>query len=360
MISRLSDAIAGGARTCAATEALDWVPDVADNRPEHLPVLATEVVGLFSSTLQESAEGWIVDATVGAGGHAALLLERFPRIQVLGLDQDPDALSLAGQRLAPFGARARLEHARFTDLQAHLRTLHIPRPVGLLCDLGASSMQLDRPERGFSFQEDGPLDMRMDPTRDRTAAAIVNGWDESDLADLFFYEGGERHARRIAREIVSERRRAPFRRTLALADLIERIVPGGRGSGGARLHAATKTFQALRRAVNEEGEELRALLSAAQTCLADHAVFVSIAFHSGEDGEVKRWLRQGAETGRWRILTKKPLSASSEEERANPRARSARVRAAERTRCPDEVNGGSTGPTLDGGSHRGDEGGGRS
>jgi 16S rRNA (cytosine1402-N4)-methyltransferase len=328
---------------------------VAESRPDHLPVLGTEVVGLFLSSLGERAEGLVVDATVGAGGHSALLLERFPRIQVLGLDQDPDALALAGEKLSPYGARVRLERARFTDLQALLRTMHVPRPIGLLCDLGASSMQLDRAERGFAFQEDGPLDMRMDPTRDRTAAAIVNGWDESDLADLFFYEGGERHARRIAREIASERRRAPFRRTLALADLIERIVPGGRGSRGARLHAATKTFQALRRAVNEEGEELRALLRRPvlprrpRPLRRDRLPFGR--------GRRVNWCGKGARRAAGGYDQALRLERRG---RANPRARSARVRAAERTRCPDEVNGGSTGPTLDGGSHEGDEGGGRS
>ncbi len=362
----ISNGIAGGEQSCAASEALGWGPDVAEDHPAHLPVLGPEVVGFFARSLGEWAEGWIVDATVGAGGHSALLLETFPGLHVFGLDQDPEALGLAGERLARFGSRVRLERGRFSDLQVLLRGLHVPRPIGILCDLGASSMQLDRGERGFSFQNDGPLDMRMDPARDRTAATVVNTWDESDLADLFFYEGGERHARRIARVIVEERRRAPFRRTLALADLIERVAPsgraarGGRGSGGGHLHAATKTFQALRRAVNEEGEELRALLSASQALLADRGLLVVVSFHSGEDGEVKRFFRQGAEVGRWRILTKKPVSPSSEEERANPRARSARARAAERTRCPEDVNGGSSAPTLDGGPRAGDEAGGRS
>ena len=159
---------------------------------------------------------------------------------------------------------------------------------------------------------------------------------------------------RIARVIVEMRRRAPFRRTLALAELIERSVPGARSGP---LHPATKTFQALRRAVNEEGEELRALLSAAQALLAPGGFLAVIAFHSGEDGEVKRFLRQGAQAGRWRLLTKKPVCPSGEEERANPRARSAHLRMAERTRCPDEANGGTSDSTLAGGPHAGGEGG---
>ncbi len=348
--------IAEGGGACAAPRAPARSADVAEERSPHVPVLAAEVVDLFARSLALRAEGWIVDATLGAGGHSSMLLARFPSLQLLGVDQDPVALEAARMRLAGFGNRAHLEHGRFSDLAALLRRYHVPRSAGMLFDLGASSLQLDRGERGFSFSQDGPLDMRMDPARDRTAATIVNGWDEGDLADLLFYEGGERHARRIARAIVEGRRRAPFRRTLALADLIERAVSGGRGGP---LHPATKTFQALRRAVNEEGEELRAGLCAAEKLLADRGLLVVISFHSGEDGEVKRSLRQGAAAGRWRILTKKPVGPTSEEERANPRARSARLRAAERTRCPDEVNGGSAVPTLGGGEPSGGEEGGR-
>jgi 16S rRNA (cytosine1402-N4)-methyltransferase len=179
----------------------------------HQPVLREEVLELVDGLDPAALEGWIVDATLGPGGHAAAILERFPRVKLLGTDQDPDALALAQRRLAPHAGRVRIRRARLSELGRTLRKERIGRPVALLLDLGASSLQLDRPERGFSFQDDGPLDMRMDPARDRTAADIVNTWDESDLADLFFYEGDEPKARRIARAIVEARRRAPFLRT---------------------------------------------------------------------------------------------------------------------------------------------------
>ena len=175
------------------------------------------------------------------------------------------------------------------------------RVSGMLLDLGASSLQLDTPERGFSFSADAPLDMRMDPDRPRTAADIVNRWDEDDLADLFFHEGGETRSRRVAAAIVEARRRAPLLRTLALADLIERTL------GRAKLHPATRVFQALRRAVNEEGEELGAGLAVARDWLVDGGRLAVISFHSGEDAVVKRFLSEGAAEGEWRLAGRKPL-----------------------------------------------------
>ncbi|MCP3916305.1 MAG: 16S rRNA (cytosine(1402)-N(4))-methyltransferase RsmH [bacterium] len=298
----------------------------------HIPVMADEVVALLGGSRDpKTLDGWIVDATLGAGGHSALLLERFPRVRVLGTDQDPSILVRARERLEPFQARVQLERCRHSELADRItETLGAP-PVGFLADLGASSLQLDLAERGFSFQQDGPLDMRMDPDRKRTAAEIVNRWDEEDLADLFYHEGGEGRSRRIAAEIVRARRRAPFRRTGALADLVERTVGGGRG----RIHPATRVFQALRRAVNEEGEELHAALQAAQDTLAEGGILAVIAFHSGEDGEVKRFLKEGAREGHWEVLTKKPLRPTRGEERSNPRARSARLRGARRLRGAD-------------------------
>lgn len=296
----------------------------------HVPVLPEACVAAFESVAREG--GWIVDATLGAGGHSRLLLEAFPELRLLGTDQDPEILAIAQENLAPFGERVQLECCRLSELARVIRKLRIGRPVGLLMDIGASSLQLDRAERGFSFLQDGPLDMRMDPTRDRTAADIVNDWDESDLADLFYYEGGETRARRIARAIVESRRRVPFQRTGALADLVARAL----GSPGGRLHPATRVFQALRRAVNEEGEELRAGLGTAEHWLADGGVLAVISFHSGEDGEVKRFLAEGARGGRWRVLTKKPVQPSHEEVRSNSRSRSARLRVAVRTRGVEE------------------------
>ncbi len=297
-------------------------------RELHVPVLAREIVELFRAQLAERPAGWIADGTLGLGGHAELLLEGLPRLSLLGLDQDPQALALARPRLERFGARARLMHARASELPRVLREVEPLPLVGMLLDLGVSSMQLDEPARGFSFQHDGPLDMRMDPRRDRTAADIVNHWDEKDLADLFYFEGGETRSRAVAHAIVEARRRAPFLRTGALADLIERVLL--RGARAGRIHPATLCFQALRRAVNEEGEELRNALAAAERCLGEGGLLAVISFHSGEDREVKRFLAAAEREGRFELLTRTPVEAGSEERRTNPRARSARLRAARR------------------------------
>jgi 16S rRNA (cytosine1402-N4)-methyltransferase len=296
--------------------------------PLHVPVLAEEVSAVFRGLPAALASGWIVDGTVGLGGHASLLLEALPDVRLLAIDQDPAAVELARERLSVYGRRARVRHGRVSDLSRLIRKEQLDPVVGMLFDVGLSSMQLGTPGRGFSFQADGPLDMRMDPARDRTAADIVNHWDESDLADLFFYEGGETRARIVARAIVEGRRRAPFLRTLALADVIARALT--RGGLGGKTHPATRTFQALRRAVNEEGEELLAALAAAEHWITPGGRLAVISFHSGEDREVKRYLAQGAREERWSILTKKPLEAGSAECRANPRSRSARLRAAVR------------------------------
>ncbi|MFN0009441.1 MAG: 16S rRNA (cytosine(1402)-N(4))-methyltransferase RsmH, partial [Planctomycetota bacterium] len=238
---------------------------------------------------------------------------------------DPEALEIARRNLSRFGSRARVRPGRLSEL-SRLAAKEAGGPiVGVLLDLGVSSMQLDRPERGFSFQHDGPLDMRMDPTRDRTAAEIVNRWDESDLADLFYYEGGETRARVVARAIVEARRRAPFLRTGALSDTIAGAL--GSGANAGKIHPATRTFQALRRAVNEEGEELLAGLAAAERLLVQDGRLVVISFHSGEDREVKRFFLDAARDGRFLIKTRKPVVAASAEQARNPRARSAKLRA---------------------------------
>jgi 16S rRNA (cytosine1402-N4)-methyltransferase len=219
---------------------------------------------------------------------------------------------------------------RISELSRLLRKMRSERPVGFLFDFGASSLQLDTPDRGFSFQDDGPLDMRMDPCRVRTAADVVNTWDEDDLADLFYAEGGERKSRPIAAEIVRCRSRAAFQRTGALAELVVRVV----GRTG-KIHPATRVFQALRRAVNEEGEELLAGLKTAEHWLADGGVLATLSFHSGEDREVKRFLKEGVARDCWRLEPKRPLRASREEQRENPRARSAILRGAVRVRGED-------------------------
>jgi 16S rRNA (cytosine1402-N4)-methyltransferase len=294
--------------------------------PGHVPVLLGQVVDTVVRAIGAERSGWIVDGTVGAAGHSSALLDALPECRVLGLDQDPVALSKAAERLAPYGQRARLERSRLSTLSEALEREELPELVAVVLDLGASSLQLDDPERGFSFQSDGPLDMRMDPTRSRTAADIVNRWDEADLADLIFHEGGEKRSRRIARAIVEARRNAPFRRTLSLADVVARATGGERG----RIHPATRTFQALRRAVNQEGDELISALQAAERHLVSGGVLAVISFHSGEDRIVKRFFQEGRSEGRWEVLTRRPIEAEHDEVRTNPRSRSAKLRAGRR------------------------------
>lgn len=316
-------------------ETMDVEAAARGGEPKHIPVLPTQVVAAFGALSARERGGWLVDGTLGLGGHTELLLDALPWARVLGVDHDPVALELARARLERFGARVRLRRGRHSEIARVVRKERVGLVSGMLFDLGVSSMQLDTPERGFSFQHDGPLDMRMDPSRDRDAAEIVNHWDESDLADLFFHEGGETRARRVARAIVEARVRAPFRRTGALADLVARALGA---SGVGRIHPATRVFQALRRAVNEESEELLAALAAAELCLADGGRVAVISFHSGEDGVVKRHLADAARAGRYELVTKKPVTPERDEIRANPRARSAHLRVAVRTRADGEVS----------------------
>ena len=279
----------------------------------HEPVMVREVTELLGG------RGFVVDMTLGAGGHAASLLEAGVQ-RVLGVDRDPQAIATATDRLGPFTDRVRLVHARFSEVDDGLVG---ETADGVLFDLGVSSMQLDSPERGFSFRQDAPLDMRMDPseeTDDPTAADLVNGLSERELADLIYRYGDERRSRTIAAAIV---RRRPITTTDELAGVIVSAV--GRRPGGP--HPARRTFQALRIAVNRELEELAASLPRAAGLLGPGGRVVAISYHSLEDGIVKRALR-GEE--RLRVLTKKPIRPSSAELDANPRARSAKLRAAER------------------------------
>jgi len=300
-----------------------------DERSVHVPVLPVQVLeSLTAGRDPATLEGWFVDGTLGAGGHTELLLEACPKVRVLCTDQDPLALTIARQRLARFEDRVRLRRARLSELCRVIRKERVGRLSGVLFDLGVCSMHLDRPERGFSFLDDGPLDMRMDPDRERSAADIINGWDESDLADLFYYEGDETGARKVARAIVESRRRVPFLRTSALAETIARAL----GHAGGKIHPATKSFQALRRAVNEEGDELLAGLQAAEHWLGEGGSLAVISFHSGEDRVVKRFFQSGAREGRWDLFSKKPKTASRDEQRTNRRSRSARLRGAARLR----------------------------
>ena len=266
-----------------------------------------------------------VDCTVGAGGHAAAILDASaPDGRLLAIDADPLALAIAAQRLASFGHRVRLVHRNYRELEHVLNETDIATPAGILLDLGVSSMQLDRAERGFSFQADGPLDMRLDQTTGETAADLVNTRPERELADLIYRYGEERHSRRIARSIVARRASARFHTTADLA----RIVAGTLGGRSGGIHPATRTFQALRIAVNDELGGLEAVLPQAADALAPGGRLAVISFHSLEDRTVKQFMRSRPE--QLRPVTKKPLVATTSEQRTNPRSRSAKLRIAEK------------------------------
>jgi 16S rRNA (cytosine1402-N4)-methyltransferase len=269
------------------------------------------------------AGGFYVDGTLGLGGHAAAILERSaPEGRLLGVDRDPAALALAARNLARFGPRAELRHADYRELPALLAGA---RPDGVLLDLGVSSLQLEAAERGFSFRAEGPLDMRMDPALGGTAADAVNRLPEARLAELIARWGEEPAARRIARVLVEARRRGAIRTTTQLAELVRRAA--GRRRGGT--DPATRTFQALRIHVNRELLGLAECVAALAGALAAPGRLVVIAFHSLEDREVKHALR-GLPREAYRVLTPKPLRPGEAELRANPRARSARLRAVAR------------------------------
>jgi 16S rRNA (cytosine1402-N4)-methyltransferase len=277
--------------------------------------------------LRPSAGGVFVDGTVGLGGHARALLEA-GGTRVLGIDRDPAAVELARERLRDFGDRARVVHGDYRELAAILDREGIGEVDGILLDLGVSSMQLDAPGRGFSFRRDEPLDMRMDTSAGPTAAEALAGADEKTLADVIYELGEDRHARRIARAIVAARTAAPIETTGRLADIVRRAIPR---RGYARIDPATRTFQAVRIWVNRELDGLGECVSAAAGRLRPGGRLVVITFHSLEDRVVKHVFRsmQAAGTHGLRVLTKRPLVPTAAETERNPRARSAKLRAAE-------------------------------
>jgi 16S rRNA (cytosine1402-N4)-methyltransferase len=268
----------------------------------------------------------MIDGTVGMGGHAETVLAvSGDDVRLLGVDADPEALRQAAARLARFGERVILEHANFREV-AHVASAHgITEARGALLDLGVSSHQLDESGRGFSFQRDEPLDMRLDPTRGETAADLLNHLDETALARLVYEYGEERYARRIARSIV---RRRPLRTTGELVTAVRAAVP--RPAWPKRIHVATRTFQALRMAVNDETGALRQSLQEIPRLLAVGGRLGVISFHSGEDRIVKQTFRALA-IANYAELEPSPLTPGDDEVRANPRARSAKLRVLERT-----------------------------
>jgi 16S rRNA (cytosine1402-N4)-methyltransferase len=336
--------------------------ETEQKRQVHEPVLLAEV----TRWLQPEKGGTFIDCTLGLGGHAEALLRASSNTRVIGIDRDTEALQLAKERLAIFENRFQAVHADFADMESVISELGIIEAQGMLADLGVSSLQFDKAERGFSFASDAPLDMRMDRTSHKTAADLVNTLADRELADLIFEYGQERGSRRIARAIVRERGREPITTTGRLADIVARAI---RVPGRWRIHPATRTFQALRIAVNRELESLERLIPAAISALASQGRLAIISFHSLEDRIVKRsFLREsgrcvcevdlrarmeaihprraefaddgsdepvvicnrcGART-RVRILTRKPVRPGEEEVERNPRSRSALLRVCEK------------------------------
>lgn len=280
--------------------------------------------------LRPERGGIFVDCTVGLGGHASALLSA-GATRIIGLDRDKDALARARDTLAPWGGRVDLVHADYREIGAVLDRLGVSLVDGALADLGVSSLQFDEPGRGFSFQRDEPLDMRMDRSAGETAADLVAQADETELADAIFQFGEERFSRRIARAIVYARQEAPIDTTGRLAAIVRRAIPRRHGPP-PRIDPATRTFQALRIWVNRELEGLDRFLDTVARRLRAAARFVVITFHSLEDRIVKHTFRalEQSEEGAMKVLTKKPIVPGDDEVQRNPRARSAKLRAAER------------------------------
>jgi 16S rRNA (cytosine1402-N4)-methyltransferase len=303
--------------------------------PPHRSVLYHEII----AALRPESPGRYVDATIGAGGHARGILEACsPDGQLLGLDLDPHALALAEARLKDFPGRFTLVQASYITLREQLNKLGWPQVNGIVLDLGVSSMQVDQAERGFSFAKEGPLDMRFGPSQSKTAADLVNHWSEADLADLIWRYGEDRNSRRIARAIVSNR---PHTTTTGLAQVIEKAI----GHSRERIHPATRTFQALRIAVNDELQAVSQILPAAIECLLPGGRLAIIAFHSLEDRLVKQYFHQESRDcicppeqpvctcghrASIREINRHPAIPTEGEIASNPRARSARLRVVEK------------------------------
>lgn len=301
----------------------------------HLPVLYHEII----LALKPESSGRYIDATLGAGGHSSGILEKSsPGGELLGLDRDPQALAIAGQRLSFYGPRVHLVNASYVNLLEEMHRLGWKSVNGIVFDLGVSSMQIDTPQRGFSFLNEGPLDMRFDPQQKVSAADLVNGLPEKDLADLIWRYGEERFSRRIAGAICAAR---PLSTTLELATVIRQAV----GAHYDRIHPATRTFQALRIAVNEELQAIEQVLPLAIEALAPGGRLAVISFHSMEDRIVKQTFRRESRdcicppeqpvctcghVASIKEISRHPISPGTEETQTNPRARSAHLRVAEK------------------------------
>lgn len=293
-----------------------------EGRDLHIPVLFQEVM----DWLRPCSAGCYVDGTLGLGGHTELILKQSaPEGRVLGFEWDAQAARFAAARLAGFGDRLQLIPASYADMAEQLHQQGQGVVDGILLDLGVSSLQLDCPERGFSFREDAPLDMRMDIRREVTAEQLVHRLTQEELADIFFHYGEERQARRVARFLVEAREQEPLRTTRQLADLVASAIP--RKYHPKKIHVATKVFQALRIAVNRELDNLTCLLTDGPGLLKPGARLCIITFHSLEDRMVKQAF---AKTPQYKVLTSKPVLPTADEVRNNSRSRSAKLRVAER------------------------------
>jgi 16S rRNA (cytosine1402-N4)-methyltransferase len=281
----------------------------------HVTVMGPEV--LLGLSLKD--DGHYLDATVGGGGHSELILNQNPTVRITALDQDGDALAAAQKRLEPFGDRIQFLQTNFATFQPQTNDF-----AGIVADLGVSSVQLDQGNRGFSFRQDAPLDMRMDPRQTKTAAGIINHASETELADIFYHYGEERFSRRIARRIVQKR---PLTTTLELANLVLGAIPGATAGRRHRIHPATRVFQALRIAVNDEIKTLETFLDRSPDWLLPEGRLCIISFHSLEDRPVKYKFRADS---RLTIITKKPLTPTEQEQTENGRSRSAKLRIAEK------------------------------
>lgn len=309
----------------------------------HEPVLLERAIELLAPAFEIDSPVF-VDCTLGLGGHSEAFLERFPNLTLVGIDRDPTALALAGERLARFGSRVHLVHAVYEEIQDVIAELGIKEVHGILLDLGVSSMQLDERDRGFAYSYEAPLDMRMDSTTGKTAADVVNSYSENDLARIFKEFGEERYAKAVAREIIAIRKSSPFETSTQLAALIAKVIPfiPGKSTG----HPAKRVFQALRIEVNGELEVLTRTMPAAIAALAVGGRIVVMSYHSLEDRIAKHALVAAANSSApielpielpehaptLRLLVKGAEAATAEEIARNPRAASVRLRAAEKIR----------------------------
>ena len=296
-------------------------PFSASSNFNHVPIMGTEIIQSLKDLPSEiTRQGLIIDATIGGGGHSAQILENFPGIKIIGLDQDPRAREAASKKLAKFGSRIEIISTNFADFSLH------EQAICILADLGVSSYQLDEPSRGFSFRLNGPIDMRMNPEEGLSAAELIQTLSEQDLADLIYKFGEEKRSRRIARKIKNDiKTNGPYADTQALSYAISGCFPPKQRHG--RIHPSTRTFQALRIAVNNELESLDSLLFKAPSWLIERGLFMVISFHSLEDRRVKSSFKFD---NRLKALTKKPIKASPKEIESNPRSKSAKLRISSR------------------------------